>query len=65
MTQYVVIQTINEVLPKKQVSGKVSLSEKKLKKYFPAHMSSSEREQIIISLLDGWKKEQEDSENED
>ncbi|MCR5777578.1 MAG: ParB/RepB/Spo0J family partition protein [Lachnospiraceae bacterium] len=57
MTQYTVIRTINDVLPMKQASGKVTLSEKKLKKFFPSHMSACERERIIITLLENWKKE--------
>ncbi len=59
MTQYTVIRTMNEALPEAKVTGKVALSEKKLNKYFPSHMSSREREKIILELLAKWKEEQE------
>jgi ParB family chromosome partitioning protein len=59
ITQYTMIQIMNDALPKK-VPGKVSLSEKKLSKYFPSHMPSQEREKIILQLLEKWHQEQED-----
>ena len=59
MTQYVVISLINSVLPEKKSSAKVSLSEKKLDKYFPPHYSAKKREEVILSLLEKWKAEQE------
>ncbi len=59
MTQYVVISLINSVLPEKKSSAKVSLSEKKLDKYFPLHYSAKKREEVILSLLEKWKAEQE------
>lgn len=59
MTQYVVISLINSVLPEKKSSAKVSLSEKKLDRYFPPHYSAKKREEVILSLLEKWKAEQE------
>lgn len=59
MTQYTMIQVMNDALPKKKINGKVSLSENKLKKFFPPHMPASEREQIILDLLNKWHEEQE------
>ncbi len=59
MTQYIVISLLNSALPEKKVSGKVSLSEKKLNKYFPVHYSAKQREEVIIKLLEQWKAEQE------
>ena len=59
MTQFVVISLINSVLPEKKTSAKVSLSEKKLDKYFPPHYSAKKREEVILSLLEKWKQEQE------
>ena len=56
LTQYNVISILNEALPGKVVSGKVSFSEKKLDKYFPPHYSVKEREEIIISLLEQWRE---------
>ena len=43
-------------------SAKVSLSEKKLDKYFPPHFSAKERENVIIQLLEQWSAEQKQAE---
>lgn len=59
MTQYVIVSLLNSVLPEKKSSAKVSLSEKKLDKYFPSHYSAKKREEVILSLLEKWKQEQE------
>ena len=57
-TQYNVISILNGALPQKSSSAKVSLSEKKLDKYFPPHYSAKQREEVIIQLLEQWSKEQ-------
>ncbi len=57
-TQYHVISILNGALPQKTSSAKVSLSEKKLDKYFPPHYSAKQREEVIIQLLEQWSKEQ-------
>ena len=57
-TQYNVISILNGALPQKTSSAKVSLSEKKLDKYFPPHYSAKQREDVIIQLLEQWSKEQ-------
>ena len=57
-TQYHVISILNGALPQKSSSAKVSLSEKKLDKYFPPHYSAKQREEVIIQLLEQWSKEQ-------
>lgn len=59
MTQYIVISLLNSALPEKKASAKVALSEKKLDKYFPPHYSAKKREEVILSLLEKWKQEQE------
>lgn len=59
-TQYNVISILNSGLPKKTVSSKVTLSEKKLDKYFPSHYSAKEREDLIIQLLEQWSQAQDD-----
>jgi len=59
MTQYTVIAILNDALPKKSAVKKVSFSEKKLSKYFPADYSASKCERIITELLEKWKLEQE------
>lgn len=57
-TQYNVISILNEALPQKTSSAKVSLSEKKLDKYFPPHYSAKQREEVIIQLLEQWSESQ-------
>lgn len=57
-TQYNVISILNNALPQKPVSAKVSLSEKKLDKYFPPHYSAKQREDVIIQLLEQWSRSQ-------
>ena len=60
--QFSVISIMNDALPKKNSSAKVSLSEKKLDKYFPPHFSAKERENVIIQLLEQWSAEQKQTE---
>lgn len=57
-TQQSIISIMNDALPKKNTSAKVTFSEKKLDKYFPSHFSSKDRENIIIQLLEKWSEEQ-------
>ena len=59
MTQYTLIAILNDALPKKSTVKKVSFSEKKLMKYFPADYPASKCERIITELLEKWKSEQE------
>lgn len=59
ITQYTMITIMNGALPEKKASNKVSISEKKLNKYFPSHYSAKQREDVILSLLEQWKNEQE------
>ena len=56
-SQYNVISILNGALPQKSSSAKVSLSEKKLDKYFPPHYSAKQREEVIIESLQQWRKE--------
>ena len=60
--QFSVISIMNDALPKKSSSAKVSLSEKKLDKYFPSHFTAKERENVIIQLLEQWSAEQKQTE---
>ncbi len=55
ITKYTFTATMNNALPEKKVNGRVNLSEKKLNRYFPARMTSMERERIILELLEDWK----------
>ena len=56
ITKYTFTATMNNALPEKKVNGRVNLSEKKLNRYFPATMTSMERERIILELLEDWKE---------
>lgn len=38
---------------------KITITERKLNKYFPAHYSQTEIERVIVELLEQWKTEQE------
>ncbi len=58
VNQYNVITILNDALPKRSSSAKVSLSEKKLDKYFPPHYTARDRENVIIQLLEQWSAEQ-------
>ena len=53
------IQVMDDAVKVKKKSKAVSLSERKLDKYFPYKTSAAEREKVIIELLEKWKKEQE------
>ena len=57
--QHMIISILNGALPTKSESAKVSLSEKKLDKYFPSHFSAKQREDVIIQLLEKWSQDQE------
>lgn len=59
MTQPLMISILNSVIPIKAPARKVTFNENKLLKYFPASYSTKEMEQVIESLLEQWKKEQE------
>ena len=58
LTQYTMIQLLNGALPQPKETLSVSLSEKKLSKYFPPHFNSKQREQVIIGLLEKWSEQQ-------
>lgn len=52
------IQVLNVNLKGRIPTKKVTLSERKLNKYFPAHYSASEMEGVIVTLLEEWKERQ-------
>lgn len=54
LTQYAMIQLINDALPKPKDTGRVTFSGAKLNKYFPPHFSGQQREEIILKLLQEW-----------
>ena len=59
LTQSEMIQLMNANLPTNQVAKKVTITEKKLKQYFPPNYTAEEMEDIILQLLAGWKQGQE------
>lgn len=58
MTQALMISILNSTIPVKAPTKKVTFTEKKLTKYFPAHYSTTDMESVIVSLLEKWKEEQ-------
>ncbi len=63
LTQYSIFQLMNAARPEVKDSGKVHFTKKKLDSYFPASYSSRRREEIILALLEDWKKRIEETEN--
>lgn len=57
LTQYTMIQLMNDALPKPRDTGRVTFSGAKLSKYFPPHFSGQQREEIILKLLQEWSAE--------
>lgn len=58
LTPYTVMTIMKKALEDKPKSKKVSFTEKRLNKFFPADYPASKRERIIIELLQKWKDEQ-------
>lgn len=61
LTQEQMIEYLNGTRQVPESTGKITFTEKKLNKYFPAYMSRKEREAVILQLLEKWKSEQEES----
>ena len=62
LTQASLIEFLNGLRPLPNESSKITFTERKLSKYFPAYMSRKDREAKIIELLEKWKAEQESKE---
>ncbi len=56
LTPYTVMTIMKRALEDKQKSKRVSFTEKRLNKYFPADYPASKRERIIIELLSKWRE---------
>lgn len=56
INQSQMISILNDSLRGRLPAVKVNLTEKKLRKYFPASYSSEDMESVIIALLEDWKK---------
>ncbi|MBR0411691.1 MAG: ParB/RepB/Spo0J family partition protein [Eubacterium sp.] len=61
VNQPLMISIFNSCIELKPKAKKITLSEKKLKKYFPPEYSNEEMEQVIENLLENWKRQQEGS----
>ena len=59
ITQMEMIRILNENLPGKQPSHKITLNQKTLHQYFPAFFTRSQMENVIFNLLEDWKRNQE------
>ena len=57
ITQSQLIDILNESATGRIPKKKVTLSEKKLQKYFPPHYSSADMEKVIENLLIQWKEQ--------
>lgn len=51
------IRILNESLPGREPRKKVTLYEEKLRQYFPEEYTTSEMQDVIIQLLEDWKKQ--------
>ena len=56
MTQEKMISILIENQPRHKSNRKVTFSENKLKSYFPEKTSSVEIEEVILNLLESWKR---------
>jgi len=57
VTQELVIEILNRYSTNRNFKKKVTLSENKLKRYFPPHYSSLDMEAVILELLEAWKEQ--------
>ena len=58
MTEAKMISLLNSSQPGKQLSSKLTFSEKKLREYFPEDYTTTEMRNIIENLLNEWKQRQ-------
>lgn len=59
ITQSQLIDILNQSAVGRIPKKKVTISEKKLYKYFPPHYTAAEMEKVIVDLLEEWKSSQE------
>ena len=59
VSQNFMISIFNNAIAPKKTNRKITLSEKKLTRYFPQEYSQEQMEEIIVALLEKWKKERE------
>ena len=59
ISQNFMISIFNNAIAPKKTNRKITLSEKKLTKYFPPEYSQEQMEKVIETLLEEWTKRQE------
>ncbi|MBR2949022.1 MAG: ParB/RepB/Spo0J family partition protein [Lachnospiraceae bacterium] len=57
VTQEFVIEILNRYSTNRSFKKKVTLSENKLKRYFPPHYSALDMEAVILELLEEWREQ--------
>ena len=60
ITQSAMITLLNDSQPGKAPSAKLTLSEKKLREYFPSHYTTTQMRGVIEELLTDWKQNQDE-----
>ena len=58
ISQAAMIRLLNDNLPGKTPTPKITFTEKRLRKYFSPIYSTSDMEKIMVQLLEKWKAEQ-------
>ena len=58
LTEYSVTQVLNDAVSAKEDDGKVMLSRRELDKYFSKTVETDKRKEVILDLLDRWKRGQ-------
>ena len=59
VSQNFMISIFNNAITPKKTNRKITLTEKKLTRYFPPEYSQEEMEKVIETLLEEWTKRQE------
>lgn len=58
LTDYSLEQVLNDAVPEKLDDGKVIITRQTLDKYFSKTVSTEKRQEVILDLLDRWKRRQ-------
>lgn len=58
LTEFSVTQVLNDAVSTKEDNGKVVLSRRELDKYFSKTVETDKRKEVILDLLDRWKRGQ-------
>ena len=58
LTDYSLTQVLNDAVPEKKDDGKVIITRRTLDKYFSKNVTTEKRQEVILDLLDRWKRGQ-------